>query len=211
MTDTFSIVLGAILAVGTGFIVNRLDYMLKKDRFILGVVHEMDSFVKFTDELKALLVSKDESQDVIGMLVPHVLTRINNSRYMTARNNEWFLAINVESIRDQTENFYWDTKERLDRLAIYIQKRSDLITLRFNVSNQLYQSGVVKPDDIHQQVFQRIPIELGLINALSDSIIKEVNDLIGYQDKAKQIKSDIKQEYSVYKKFTHFFCETTKC
>jgi hypothetical protein len=41
---------------------------------------------------------------------------------MTTRNNEWFLTIDSESTRDKTESFYWDTKERLDRLAFYIQR-----------------------------------------------------------------------------------------
>jgi hypothetical protein len=211
LTDASSVFLGAILAVGTGFLLNRFDYIWKKDRFILGVNHEMDTFVKFTDELITILASGDASQDSIGMLVPNVLTRINNSRYMTARNNEWFLAINSESIRDKTENFYWDTKERLDRLAFYIQNRSDLITLRFNISNQLHQSGVVQPEDIQQQLTQRIPIELGLIDAIGDNIIKEVNDLIGYQDSAKRIKLEITQEYSIFKKFICCISDAIRC
>lgn len=200
MTDISSVLLGAVLAVGTGYLLNRFDYWAKKDRFILGVIHEMDSFLKFTNELKNILSSEEKQEDIIGMFVPNTLTRINNSRYMTTRNNEWFLTIDSEHSRDTTENFYWDTKERLDRLAFYIQKRSDLITLRFNVSNQLYQSGVVNPEDNQKQLIQRIPIELGLINAMGDGILKEVNDLIGYREEAGKIKKILRREYSLYKK-----------
>lgn len=200
MTDVSSVLLGAVLAVGTGYLLNRFDYLGKKDRFILGVIHEVDSFLKFTDELKSVLSFDNKSEDVIGMLVPNVLTRINNSRYMTARNNEWFLAIDSETIRNKTENFYWDTKERLDRLVFYIQKRSDLITLRFDVSKQLYQSGVVNPQDNQKQLIQLIPIELGLISAIGDSIVKEANDLVVYQEEARKIKKIIRREYSLYKK-----------
>src|SRR5436190_23530213 len=145
MDNVFSILFGAILAIGSTFSASYLEYLRKKDYFLSGIIHEMESYSHFAQELNDGLSIPANAIDWLGTIVPTIITKINKSRYISDRNTDWFLSISPAEIRTRTEIFYWKTAEVVNQYIYINQEKNNLIKLRFDLSNQLFASGLREP------------------------------------------------------------------
>lgn len=193
MSEALLVVLGASLAIISGFLVNYIDYLRKKGTFIRCVIHEMNLFIKFVNELGNPDASSQS--DWLGINVPNLLIRINTSRSATSRNNDWFLVINSDELLERVESFYFDTNVLVSKLTYLIQRKSDLLNQRASIIKQLYGSGLNSPEDIQKKLAESMPIELGFIDEIEKILVNDLQKLINYQAPAQVISHGLKNEY----------------
>lgn len=196
MYDVSLMVLGAILAVGTGYLVSRLEHTRKKNYFIRGIIQEMRNFLRFSQQLQNILneINTQQTEDWLDINATNILTKIRNSRFITTTHRDWFLSINSDDLRDRVESFYMNTHEQLDQFMYIRQQRQIFLNVRADFQNQMINSGITNPN-------QLIPTtQLEMLQNSSQLLQNILQDLLNLQTEVPEIISKLNKEFSWLKK-----------
>jgi len=199
----FLVILGAILAVGTGFLVSHLEHTNKKNHFILGVIQEMRNFSRFSQQLQNILngINTQQTEDWLDINATRILTNIRNSRFITNTRREWFLSINSDDLRDRVESFYLNTNEQLEQFTYIRQQRQFLLNIRNDFQNQIISSGITNQNQIQHQLNQLIPTDQSATLQSSRQLLQDIlQNLINLQTEAQEIIAQLNKEFSWFKK-----------
>lgn len=206
MSNIGSLFIGAVLAVGTGYLTTYIDHLNKKDKFIFDISHEIELFSEFASKIQGIIVENLANADKIWLdkAIPTILTQLNNSRVFSNKYNDMFLDLKSKSVIEKLEGFCWQTNEIFNRLIYGIKQRSEHLTMKAGLENKLSIEGVNNPIDSLRRHIEVTSYEAGLINLLEIKLIEDVNKLLEYQTQAMSIKKALQNEYTWYKRLSKF-------
>lgn len=117
MNQIITMLIGAVLSVATGAIVNYIDYLMKKDKYIYGISYEMKNYEKLT---KMLMMSErdfdSKNISLITITIPNFLSRIEAFRAFSLRFNDWMLELKSIELREKLSEFYLQSNELMGRI-----------------------------------------------------------------------------------------------